>query len=112
MAWTLGELVKDLRHLGRGVADRTVVIGGRWGISNISLAGDGLGPVELDLEDIGLDDQGRASLHGLAQYLGEQPEYRSLSTVERAILIAWLLPADREEALALAMAAVDERGRD
>lgn len=62
MAWTVEELVRDLLQLGQGAADRTVVVGGRWGISNVSLAGDGLGPVELDLEDVGLDDQGRASL--------------------------------------------------
>lgn len=86
MAWTVKELVHDLRELGRGAADRTVVVGGRWGISNISLAGDGLGPVELDLEDVGLDDQGRASLFALARYLGELPEYRNLSVAERAVV--------------------------
>lgn len=59
MAWTVGELVHDLPELGQGAAGRTVVVGGRWGISNLSLAGDGLGPVELDLEDIGLGPRPR-----------------------------------------------------
>lgn len=112
MAWTVEELVRDLLQLGQGAADRTVVVGGRWGISNISLAGDGLGPVELDLEDVGLDDQERASLSGLARYLGELPEYRNLSEAKRAAVIGCLLPPVRDAAVALAMAAVDERRTD
>lgn len=112
MAWTVKELVHDLRELGRGAADRTVVVGGRWGISNISLAGDGLGPVELDLEDVGLDDQGRTSLSALARYLGELPEYRNLSVMKRAVVVGSLLPRDRDEATAVAMSAIDQRRTD
>lgn len=92
MAWTVRELVHDLLELGQGAADRTVVVGGRWGISNISIAGDGLGPVELDLEDIRLEDQGRASLSALARYLGQLPEYRNLSVAKRAVVVGSLLP--------------------
>ncbi len=109
MAWTVKELVHDLRELGQGAADRTVVVGGGWGISNISLAGDGLGPVELELEDIRLDDQGRASLSALARYLGELPEYRNLSVAQRAVLVGLLLSPDRDEATAVAMSAIDQR---
>ncbi len=112
MAWTVGELVHDLLELGQGAAGRTVVVGGRWGISNISLAGDGLGPVELDLEDIGLGDQGRASLSALARYLGELPEYRNLSVAKRAAVMGYLLPPDRDEAVAVAISAVDQRRTD
>lgn len=112
MARTVKELVHDLRELGRGAADRTVVVGGRWGISNISLAHDGLGPVELDLEDVGLDDQGRASLFALARYLGELPEYQNLSVAERAVVVGSLLPAHLDEATAVAMSAIDQRRTD
>ena len=62
MTWTVKELVHDLRDLGQGAADRTVVVGGRWGLSNISVASDGLGPVKLELEDVELDDQGSLCL--------------------------------------------------
>ncbi len=109
---TVGELVRELRELGRGVADRSVVVGGRWGISNISLADDGLGPVELDLEDVGLDDQGRASISALARYVGELPEFRNLSVAKRAAVIGCLLPPDRDEAVAVANSAVDQRRTD
>lgn len=102
-------LKNQLKLFGRKFDDRTVVVGGRWGVQQVSVAGDGQGPLELDLEDMELDDLGRASLDGLVRYVGEQPEYLTLSVADRAALIAWLLPSTRPEALALAMAAVDAR---
>lgn len=105
-------LMNELKLLGREFHDRTVVVGGRWGVRQVSVAGDGQGPLELDLEDMSLDEHGRASLGGLVRYVGEQPEYRNLSVADRAALIAWLLPSARPEALALAMAAVDARMTD
>ena len=102
-------LMKELKLFGRKFQDRTVVVGGRWGVRQVSLAGDLQGPLELDLEDMALDDLGRASLDGLVRYVGELPEYRNLSVADRAALVAWLLPSNRPDALALAMAAVDAR---
>ena len=102
-------LKNELKLFGRKFHDRTIVVGGRWGVLQVSVAGDGQGPLELDLEDMMLDGKGRASLDGLVSYVGEQPEYLTLSFADRAALIAWLLPNTRTEALALALAAVDAR---
>lgn len=102
-------LKDQLKLFGRKFHDRTVLVGERWGVRQVSVAGDGLGALELDLEDMALDDLGRASLDGLVRYVGEQPEYLTLTVAGRAALVAWLLPSTRPEALALAMAAVDAR---
>lgn len=102
-------LKDQLTLFGRKFHDRNVVVGGRWGVHQVSVAGDLEGALELDLEDMELDDLGRASLDGLVRYVGEQPEYRNLSVGDRAALVAQLLPSTRPDALALAMAAVDAR---
>jgi hypothetical protein len=102
-------LKDQLKLFGRKFNDRSVVVGGRWDVVRVSVAGDLLGALELDLEGMELDDLGRASLDGLIRYVGELPEYLTLGVADRAGLIALLLPSTRSEALALAMAAVDAR---
>jgi hypothetical protein len=102
-------LKDQLKVFGRKFNDRNVVVGGRWDVQQVSVAGDGLGALELDLEGMELDNLGRASLDGLIRYVAELPEYRILAVVDRAALIAMLLPSTRTDALALATAAVDAR---
>lgn len=102
-------LKDQLKLFGRKFHDRNVVVGGRWDVLQVSVAGDGLGALELDLVGMELDDLGRASLDGLMRYVSELPEYLILGVADRAALIELLLPSTRPEAFALAMAAVDAR---
>lgn len=110
MAYTVRELIEHLRDFMPEYSDRNVLIGGRWGISELTGPGDNLGmAVEVNLEDVGIDDKGRASLFGLFRYLSEQPEYRDLPFGQRAQVLSLLLPMDSDQALALGMAAIERR---